>query len=98
MGSSDTLDSRYSVDVIQVAGDREVLGIRFPKGWVERLERGKYLILPFEAGMISRKEEFEADWDRNLLSLLPSNEAPDFEEAWVAATEFAERVLIEEQR
>lgn len=48
--------------------------------------------------MISRKAEFEADWDRNLLSLLPSNEAPDFAEAWVAATEFAERVLMEEQR
>lgn len=48
--------------------------------------------------MISRKAEFEADWDRNLMSLLPSDETPDFEEAWIAATEFAGRVLREEQR
>ena len=48
--------------------------------------------------MTSRKAEFETDWDRNLMSLLPSGEAPDFEEAWIAATEFIGRVLTEEQR
>lgn len=48
--------------------------------------------------MISRKAEFETDWSRNLMSLLPSGEAPDFDEAWIATTEFVGRVLTEEQR
>jgi predicted nucleotidyltransferase component of viral defense system len=47
--------------------------------------------------MLSRKAEFETDWGRNLMSLLPSGEAPDFEEAWMAATEFVARVLNEER-
>ncbi|MGH7563654.1 MAG: nucleotidyl transferase AbiEii/AbiGii toxin family protein [Gemmatimonadota bacterium] len=47
--------------------------------------------------MISRKAEFVADWDRNLMSLLPSDDAPDFEEAWVRATEFVRRILTEDQ-
>jgi hypothetical protein len=47
--------------------------------------------------MISRKAEFVADWDRNLMSLLPSDDAPDFEEAWMTATEFVRRILAEDQ-
>ncbi|MGH7557875.1 MAG: nucleotidyl transferase AbiEii/AbiGii toxin family protein, partial [Gemmatimonadota bacterium] len=48
--------------------------------------------------MICRKAEFETDWNRNLMPLLPSGEAPEFEEAWRAATGFVGRVLTEEQR
>ena len=47
---------------------------------------------------ISRKAEFETDWTRNLMSLLPSGEAPDFEKAWTTATAFVRRILAKEQR
>lgn len=43
--------------------------------------------------MLSRKAEFRADWDRNLISLLPPDETPDFEEAWETATGFVQRIL-----
>lgn len=46
--------------------------------------------------MLSRKAEFETDWSRNLMSLLPSGEAPDFEKAWTTATEFVRRILQED--
>lgn len=48
--------------------------------------------------MIARKAEFATDWERNLMSLLPTGEAPDFEKAWTTATEFAGRVLEEQRR
>jgi predicted nucleotidyltransferase component of viral defense system len=43
--------------------------------------------------MIGRKAEFAADWDRNLMALLPSGEPPAFEKAWRTALEFIGRVL-----
>jgi predicted nucleotidyltransferase component of viral defense system len=43
--------------------------------------------------MLSKKAEFRADWERNLISLLPPDDTPDFEDAWETVNEFLQRIL-----
>jgi hypothetical protein len=43
--------------------------------------------------MFSRKEEFLADWSRNLVPLVQPDALPEFEEAWRETAEFLTAVL-----
>lgn len=42
--------------------------------------------------LTDRKPEFEADWERNLLRLLPPGAESDFEQAWTTAVEYVTRM------
>ena len=39
-----------------------------------------------------RKDEFDADWDRNLVHLLPQDSAVSFDDAWSEVMALAEQV------
>jgi len=43
----------------------------------------------------SRRDEYQANWRKNLLHLLPVDKRRDFEEAWETAVGLLERALQE---